>query len=269
MNHTSRFASSSVRPCARPAHSRSHSYGRRNADARPASRLSGSYQAGRFAETRAAGLEWGDVEEIFLASRPRFVRLAFSVLRNKEDAEDAVQDAFLSAFCHLRTFEGRSAFTTWFTRIVLNAALMIRRKQQLSRTDSLPEQHSTDGLSWPETIPGSQPDPEMVCAEKETFQMIDDLLENMSPVLRQAFTLTYYYEITIAQASALLDVTTGTFKSRLFRARQHLMMQAQRSLVAPIRRAMHSRFSFSKNDFRVPAARPAQILISSQEMAFS
>jgi RNA polymerase sigma-70 factor (ECF subfamily) len=192
---------------------------------------------------------------------------AFSILRNKEDAEDAVQDAFLSACRHLRTFEGRSAFTTWFTRIVLNAALMIRRKRKPSSSD-LPVTHSTDDISWAERIPASQPDPEMVCAAKETFQMINDLLENMSPVLRQAFTLTHYHEISISQAAALLGVTTGTFKSRLFRARQHLMIQAQRSLVAPIRRATHSPSSFSKDNFQILATRqPADL--SSAEMAFS
>ena len=69
------------------------------------------------------------LQEMFLASRPKFVGIAYSILRNKEDAEDAVQDAVLSAYVHLRNFEGRSAFTTWFTRIVLNAALMVLRKR--------------------------------------------------------------------------------------------------------------------------------------------
>jgi RNA polymerase sigma-70 factor (ECF subfamily) len=63
---------------------------------------------------------------MFLASRPKFIGLAYSILRNKEDAEDAVQDAMRSAYRHLRSSESRSAFTTWFTRIVFNAALMIR-----------------------------------------------------------------------------------------------------------------------------------------------
>jgi len=61
-------------------------------------------------------------QEMFVAYRPKFVAMAHSILRNREDAEDAVQDAFLSGYRHLRSFEGRSAITTWFTRIVLNAA---------------------------------------------------------------------------------------------------------------------------------------------------
>src|SRR6202007_2542609 len=96
------------------------------------------------------------LHEMFLASRPKFVAMAYSILRNKEDAEDAVQDAVLSAYVHLRNFEGRSAFTTWFTRIVLNAALMILRKRTNSRIDSLPEPPTADQIPWTEWIPASQ-----------------------------------------------------------------------------------------------------------------
>jgi RNA polymerase sigma-70 factor (ECF subfamily) len=207
------------------------------------------------------------LQEMFLASRPKFVGLAYSILRNKEDAEDAVQDAVLSAYVHLRTFEGRSAFTTWFTRIVLNAALMILRKRTNSRIDSVPESSFSDEVSWTERIPTSQPDPEMACAEGETLQLIDVLLGKMSPALRQSFTMTYYDELTSREACTLLGVSIGTFKSRVFRAKQHLMHLAQRSLVAPIRRATHSPFSFGRPDFQALATRPAEI--SSPEMAFS
>jgi RNA polymerase sigma-70 factor (ECF subfamily) len=187
---------------------------------------------------------------MFLASRPRFVALAYSILRNKEDAEDAVQNAFLSAYLHLRAFEGRSAFTTWFMRIVLNAALMIRRKRKPSWTDFQRESSTTEDAPWTERIPAAQPDPEMMYAEEETLQLIDILLGRMSPLLRQAFTMTYYQEMSNEEAGALLGVTTGTFKSRLFRARRHLMNQAPRSLLAPIRRAMDSRYPSRKALFR-------------------
>jgi RNA polymerase sigma-70 factor (ECF subfamily) len=203
--------------------------------------------------------------EMFVTLRPKFVTMAHAILRNREDAEDAVQNAFLLGHRHLRSFEGRSALTTWFTRIVLNAALMIQRKHKLSRIKPLPETISHEA-NWTERIPNSQPDPEMVYAEEETFQLIDVLLGKMSPALRQAFTMTYYDEMSHEEAGALLGIATGTLKSRLFRARQHLMNQAQRSLVAPIRRAMHSP-SFDKSDFQTLAARPAEI--ASPEVAFS
>jgi len=204
---------------------------------------------------------------MFLASRPRFVALAYSILRNREDAEDAVQDALLSAYRHLRAFEGRSAFKTWFTRIVLNAALMIRRKRKPLWTDSQRESSATDDTPWMERIPAAQPDPEMMYAKEETLQLIDVLLGRMSPLLRQAFTMTYYQEMSNEEAGALLGVTTGTFKSRLFRARRHLMNHASHSFLAPIRRAMDSSYSSRKSAFQALAPRSAESL--SPEIAFS
>jgi RNA polymerase sigma-70 factor (ECF subfamily) len=221
----------------------------------------------RFAQTQSGVGDWEAIHELFVAGRPRFVGLAFSVLRNNEDAEDAVQDAFVSACRHLRTFEGRSAFTTWFTRIVFNAALMVWRKRKPSWTEAHPEPLSADDTSWMEKIPASQPDPEMVYAERETFQWIDVRLATMSPILRQAFTMSYYDELSNEEAGALLGVTTGTLKSRLLRARRHLMNQAGRSAFAPIRKAVHSQFSLGNNNHQRLAARATEL--ASPEIAFS
>lgn len=240
MNQSSISAQCGGHACARAADSRLHSSRARNNHLRPHSRGSASYASRRFVPAQPEGHEWEAVQEMFLASRPRFVALAYSILRNKEDAEDAVQNALLSAYVHLRAFEGRSAFTTWFTRIVLNAALMIRRKRKPLWTDSQGESSATDDTPWTERIPSAQPDPEMMYAEEETLQLIDVLLGRMSPLLRQAFTMTYYQEMSNEEAGAFLGVTTGTFKSRLFRAKRHLMKQASRLLFAPIRRAMVS-----------------------------
>lgn len=185
---------------------------------------------------------------MFLTSRPRFVRQAYSILRNREDAEDAVQDAFLSAHRHLRAFEGRSAFTTWFTRIVFNAALMIRRKRRSCRLDCVPESNASDDTSRLERIPAPEPDPETVYLREQTAQFFHALVEKMSPMLREAFTLTYYKELSCVEAAAQLGVKTSTFKARLFRARHHLINQASRSLVSSVRdKATHSS-RFPAND---------------------
>src|SRR5712664_279970 len=132
---------------------------------------------------------------MFVASRKRFLAIAYSILRNREDAEDAVQEAFLSAHRHLRSFEGRSALRTWLTRIVLNAALMMQRKRKPSTVRSLSECGVTHD-DWTENIPDLQPNPEMVHAERETLQLIDGILGKMKPVLRQAFTMTYFDELS-------------------------------------------------------------------------
>lgn len=181
--------------------------------------------------------EWQAFEEMFLASRAKFIALAFAILRNNEDAEDAVQDALVSAYVHLRRFEGRSAIKTWFTRIVLNASLMIRRKRKPGRVEFAPETPGADDPFGMDRIPATSPDPEMYCAEAETLRLVDGLVGELNPALREAFTMTYFDEIPAKQAGALLGVAKGAFKSRLFRAKKHLKQMAERTLVAPIRGA--------------------------------
>ena len=201
-------------------------------------------------------------EEMFVASRPKFVAMARTILRNREDAEDAVQNAFLSGCRHLRSFEGRSALTTWFTRIVFNAALMIQRKRKSSRIRPIPETGDSRDDDWTQSIPTSRPDPEMACAERETVQLINGMLGKMKPALRQAFTMTYYDELSGREASVLLGVTAGTFKARLFRARRQLLSQAQRTLAAPVRMTTHSAFFPDKNAFQTIVARRSDIASS-------
>jgi RNA polymerase sigma-70 factor, ECF subfamily len=206
------------------------------------------------AETRTGVVGMEAFHEMFVTLRPKFVTMAHAILRNREDAEDAVQNAFLLGHRHLRSFEGRSALTTWFTRIVLNAALMIQRKHKLSRIRPLPETISHEA-NWTERIPNSQPDPEMVHAERETLQFINGVLAKMKPALRQAFTMIYYDELSGPEACALLGVSVGTFKARLFRARRQLLNQAQRDLMSPIRRETRSSFSSDRSAFQHLVAR--------------
>ena len=72
-------------------------------------------------------------ERLYRMCTPKLYRTAFAVLRNKEDAEDAVQETWLRAYNHLKSFQGRSSFSTWMTRIVLNSALMVLRKKRSER----------------------------------------------------------------------------------------------------------------------------------------
>jgi RNA polymerase sigma-70 factor, ECF subfamily len=181
-----------------------------------------------------------------VASRSKFVGMANTILRNREDAEDAVQNAFLSGYLHLRSFEGRSALRTWFTRIVLNSALMIQRKRKPSTIQPLPENSNSREVNWTESIPALEPDPEMAHAERETFECINRILGKMKPVLRQAFTMSYYDELSGQEACAALGVSAGTFKARLFRARRQVLNQTERTLVAPIHRKTLSASEFLK-----------------------
>jgi RNA polymerase sigma-70 factor (ECF subfamily) len=178
------------------------------------------------------------LEEMFVASRSRFLAMAYSILQNREDAEEAVQEAFISAHRHLRKFEGRSALKTWLTRIVLNAALMMRRKRKPIAIRSLSDVDASTEEDWTENIPDLHPNPEMIHAEGETFQFIDGILEKMKPVLRQAFTMTYYDDLSREEASAKLRVSVGTFKARLFRARRLVLHKTKRARIRPTHKAL-------------------------------
>jgi RNA polymerase sigma-70 factor (ECF subfamily) len=188
-------------------------------------------------ETREDVVRPDALEEMFVASRGRFMSMAYSILRNREDAEEAVQEAFLSAHRHLRSFEGRSALKTWLTRIVVNAALMMQRKRKPAVTRSLSETDPSNDEDWSENIPDLHPNPEVVHAERETLQVINGILGKMKPALRQAFTMTYYNDLSGAEASAKLRISCGTFKARLFRARQQVLVKTERARISP----MHKR----------------------------
>jgi RNA polymerase sigma-70 factor, ECF subfamily len=225
-------------------------------DKRTSGELTGT-RRGKLWRSHSPSQQLQTFDEMLLTSRPKFVRIAYAILRNKEDAEDAIQNASLSAFSHLRTFEGRSAFTTWFTRIVMNAALMIQRKRKPSLIGPLPESSTTDAVNWEDMIPTSQPDPEVACAGQQTFRLVDTVLDKMTPVLRQAFTLRYYDELSDREACVLLGVSVGTFKSRVFRARRLLLNQAQNLAAYPLRKRMPRGFSFLANDLSSLASRAA------------
>ena len=205
-----------------------------------------SEEASKLVETREDVLRKDALEEMFVASRKKFLAMAYSILRNSEDAEDAVQEAFLSAHRHLRGFEGRSALRTWLTRIVLNAALMMKRKRKASAVRSRSENGASHDDDWTENIPDSQPDPEMIHAERETLQFIDERLGKLNPLLRQAFTMAYFDELSGAEACAMLGVSTGIFKARLFRAKRKVFDQTDRVLVAPIHKRTLSASEFLK-----------------------
>jgi RNA polymerase sigma-70 factor (ECF subfamily) len=168
---------------------------------------------------------------MFVASRQQFVAMAYSIVRNREDAEDAVQNAFISGYLHLRNFQGRSALKTWFTRVVLNAALMIRRKRKAVQLISATEWASEEGVQRMDAIPSPQPDPEVCCAKTEELGVIHEASAQLKARLREAFSMFYENAMTVREARDLVGVSTGTFKARLFRARRQVISEARHALV--------------------------------------
>jgi RNA polymerase sigma-70 factor, ECF subfamily len=179
---------------------------------------------GRVEPTRSDALQQNILQELFLTSRERFIRIAYRILGNNEDAEDTVQDAFLSACRHFGKFEGRSALTTWLTRIVMNAALMVRRK----RKNACCSFHEMDAAisAYANTAPDTRRNPELAYSRAESYEILEAHLKDLNPLLREAVVTTYYDELSVTEASSALGVPPGTYKARLFRGRRLLQQRA-------------------------------------------
>jgi RNA polymerase sigma-70 factor (ECF subfamily) len=161
--------------------------------------------------------------------RPLF-QSALRVLGNTEDAEDALQDALLSAYRNLKRFEGRSQFSTWLTRIVINAALMRRRSAKARPAVSLDEPPREDELPAAERFASRDLNPEQVFAGTELREMINSDLAELSPLLRTAFVLREVEGYSTGEAAKKLGVTENTLKARLWRARHQLSERLKRRL---------------------------------------
>lgn len=170
------------------------------------------------------------VETLFRRYQRQLFQTALRVLGNAEDAEDALQDGLLSAFRNLPRFEGRSQFSTWLTRIVINAALMRRRSAKARPAISLDEPPREEELPASERFADDGPNPEQVFAGTELREMINANLDELSPLLRTAFLLREVEGYSTGEAAKKLGVTENTLKARLWRARHQLAERLSRRL---------------------------------------
>ena len=170
------------------------------------------------------------VETLFRRYQRPLFQTALRVLGNTEDAEDALQDGFLSAYRNLKRFEGRSQFSTWLTRIVINAALMKRRSAKARPAISLDEPPREDELPATERYADDSPNPEQLFTGTELREMINENLDELSPLLRSAFLLREVQGYSTGEAAKKLGVTENTLKARLWRARHQLAERLGRRL---------------------------------------
>ncbi len=152
---------------------------------------------------------------------PMFYKRAFRFLGNVPDAEDAVQNALLSAYKHLGQFRGQAQLSTWLTTIVTNAARMQLRRRRDSYL-SLDEEQGEDGLTFSERLPDSKPSPEEVCSTAEARDQLVEGVRQLSPKLRRTLQLRDIDGLTTKEAALVLGVPQGTVKAQLARARAKL-----------------------------------------------
>jgi RNA polymerase sigma-70 factor, ECF subfamily len=149
----------------------------------------------------------------------RLLRNTYRITRNCEDAEDALQDSFLRAFLHITKFDGRSAFSTWLTRIAINSALMIIRKRRGSRlTDmGVPGELGTEELEWDVTDHAANP--EQSYAQREIENILVSEIRALRPTIRTAIEMQHLQEMSTREAAGRMGISVAAAKSRLFHGR--------------------------------------------------
>ena len=157
-------------------------------------------------------------ERLFKTHTPRLYRAVFGVLRNREDAEDAVQESWCRAYANLDSFEGRAAFSTWLTRIAINSALMLRRRRNIRVEASLNDILDNQSPFFDGTV-ADPPNPEEIYVASELNALIEDQIRELPPRVQTAFRLRKSEEFSVTETARALGIREAAVKSRVSRAR--------------------------------------------------
>jgi RNA polymerase sigma-70 factor (ECF subfamily) len=163
----------------------------------------------------------------------KLLRIAQSVTHNREEAEDAVQEAFLKAYRKLDQFHEKAKFSTWMIRIVLNEALMKLRKKRSVREESLDNNLPSNSDVLPRDLADCSPDPQELYGAVEFRKILVKCLGSLQPRLRVVFVLRDIEELSVSEICQLLGLSAVAVKSRLFRARRQLRERLNRLFPNP------------------------------------
>ncbi len=144
------------------------------------------------------------------------------ITKNREDAEDALQDTFLRAYVALNTFEGRSSVFSWLTRIAINSALMLLRKRR-RRAEvcfDLSAGDSDETLAW--ELKDSAPNPEQQYAQDQRYFALVNALQRLDPKLRVPLEIQMSADCSMNEIARKLGISVAAAKARLYRARRRL-----------------------------------------------
>ena len=167
----------------------------------------------------------GDVaafEQLVKRYDRKLLRIAQSVTHNREDSQDAVQEAFLKAFQNLGEFREDSQFSTWLIRITVNQSLMKLRKQRAIREVSLDEDFQAEGDVLPMEVADWAPNPEQLYWASELRDILVKTLEELRPILRTVFVLRDIEGLSTDQTAEVLNLSHAAVKARLWRVRLQL-----------------------------------------------
>jgi RNA polymerase sigma-70 factor, ECF subfamily len=166
-------------------------------------------------------------EELVNRYERKIFRLTMNITRNREDAEDAMQDAFMKAYSHLNTFQEDSRFYTWLVRIAANEALMRLRKRRPNQI-SLDEPVEGEDDLMPREIRDWGPSPEQRFAQSEMHAILEQVIDQLDADFRTVFVLRDIEELSTEETAAVLEISVPAVKSRLLRARLKLRQKLDR-----------------------------------------
>jgi RNA polymerase sigma-70 factor (ECF subfamily) len=144
------------------------------------------------------------------------------ITRNREDAEDVVQQSFQKAFIHLKKFEGKSLFHTWLTRIAINEALMLLRRKRGSHEVPFEESSTKSETTLPLDFLDSAPNPEDSCLDREQEQILSAALNKLTPGIRKAIELRELGELSTGETALVMGLSVAAVKGRVFHGRRKL-----------------------------------------------
>lgn len=176
----------------------------------------------------------------------RLHRVAWSVLKNRAEAEEAVQDGYLKAFAAIEGFTGKSSLSTWLTRIVVNEALERRRRAE-RRTRLLRERAVADIDDYRECMmEGTErpATPEAETMRGQVAKLLEGAIAKLPETFRTVFVLREVEGLSVEDTAEALQVPPATVKTRLFRARRRL----QQELDPELREALRGAFPFAGAD---------------------
>jgi RNA polymerase sigma-70 factor, ECF subfamily len=168
----------------------------------------------------------GAFDELWEIYSQRVYRRLLSITKNREDAQDALQDAFMRAYLALQTFEGRSSFYSWLTRIGINSALMVLRKRHARAEVSFDYPQETEEPMPSFEVEYYGPSPEQICDHQQQCARVRSSMEKLRPRLRQVVEMRLTQDYSIKEIATALEVSEAAVKSSLSRARAQLRQVA-------------------------------------------
>jgi RNA polymerase sigma factor (sigma-70 family) len=166
-------------------------------------------------------------ERLCAPTKARMYQTLHRITKNHEDAEDALQESMLSAYMNLHRFDGRSSFSTWLTRIGINAALMTLRKKRTHRELPIDGPGEDGEKSAYFEAPDHAPNPEERFARQEREVLVREAVKSLRPTIRKALELGQMQEKSMRETAKTLGISVAAAKARLFHARAALRKSQQ------------------------------------------